>query len=102
MNHEVGLCRNDDSSTLPSGFYCCKIGLGVRVFTQPRPETATREAAASHWSLAILQPIYAWLMAQQSELTHPNLSRTPPHTANYSERLGSDRGPDPVLMHFSW
>jgi hypothetical protein len=37
MNHEVGRCRNNDSSTLPSGFNCCEIGVGVRVSTQPGP-----------------------------------------------------------------
>ncbi len=36
--HEVGLSRNNDSSTLPSGFNFCAVGLGVRVFTQPGPK----------------------------------------------------------------
>ncbi len=35
LNQEVGLRRHNDSSTLLSGFNCCAIGLGVRVFTQP-------------------------------------------------------------------
>ncbi len=38
MNHEAGLRRNNDLSTLLSGFNCCAIGLGVRVFTQPGPK----------------------------------------------------------------
>ncbi len=38
MNQDVGLSRNNDSPTLPSGFNCCAIGLGARVFTQPGPE----------------------------------------------------------------
>ena len=32
---EVGLRRNNDSPTLPSGFNCCAKGLGTDVFTQP-------------------------------------------------------------------
>ncbi len=32
---EVGLRRNNDSPTLPSGFNYCAEGLGARVFTQP-------------------------------------------------------------------
>ena len=32
---EVGLSRNNDSPTLPSGFNCCAEGLGIRVFTHP-------------------------------------------------------------------
>ncbi len=35
MNKKAGLRRNNDSSTLPSGFNCCAMGLGVHVFTQP-------------------------------------------------------------------
>ncbi len=38
MSHEFGLRRNNDSSTLPSGFNCCAMGLGVHVFTQPGPK----------------------------------------------------------------
>ncbi len=34
---EVGLSRNNDSPTLPSGFNCCVEGLGIRVFTRPGP-----------------------------------------------------------------
>ena len=37
LNQEVGLRGNNDSSTLPSGFNCCAIDLGVRVFTRPGP-----------------------------------------------------------------
>ncbi len=37
LNQEAGLRRNNDSSTLPSGFHCCAEGLGIRVFTQPGP-----------------------------------------------------------------
>ena len=33
MNQDVGLSRNNDSPTLLSGFNCCAIGLGARVFT---------------------------------------------------------------------
>ena len=36
-NHEIGLCRNNDTSTLPSGFNCCAEGLDIGVFTQPGP-----------------------------------------------------------------
>ncbi len=39
LNREVSLRRNNDSSTLPSGFNCCAIGLGGCVFTQPGPGT---------------------------------------------------------------
>ncbi len=35
---EVGLSRNNDSPTLPSGFNCCAEGLGICVFTQPGPK----------------------------------------------------------------
>ncbi len=46
LNPEVGLRRNNDSSTLPSGFNCSAVGLGVRVFTQPglQPDITDREA----------------------------------------------------------
>ena len=35
MIREVGLRRNNESPTLPSGFNCCAEGLGISVFTQP-------------------------------------------------------------------
>ena len=35
MIREVGLRRNSESPTLPSGFNCCAEGLGISVFTQP-------------------------------------------------------------------
>ncbi len=34
LNQKAGLRRNNDSSTVPSGFNCCAIGLGISVFTQ--------------------------------------------------------------------
>jgi len=34
MNHEVGLYRNNDSSSYPYEFYCCASRLGAHVFTQ--------------------------------------------------------------------
>ena len=37
MSQEVGLRRNNESSTLPSGFNFCAEGLGIRVFTQAGP-----------------------------------------------------------------
>ncbi len=37
MIQDVGLSRNNDPPTLPSGFNCCAIGLGARVLTQPGP-----------------------------------------------------------------
>ena len=40
MNHEAGLCRNNDSSTLLFEFYCCENRLGARVFTQPESLSA--------------------------------------------------------------
>jgi hypothetical protein len=36
---EIGLSRNNDSPTLPSGFDYCSEGLDIRVFTQPGPTT---------------------------------------------------------------
>jgi len=43
MNQDVGLSRNNDSPTLPSGFNCCAIGLGARVFTQPGSKLPVRQ-----------------------------------------------------------
>ena len=40
--HEVGLSRNNDSPTLPSGFNYCAEGLDTGVVTQPGPEADVR------------------------------------------------------------
>ncbi len=45
LSHKVDLRRNNDSSTLLSGFNCCAEGLGVRVSTQPGPEAVIGLAA---------------------------------------------------------
>ncbi len=42
---EVGLRRNNDSPTPPSGFNYCAEALGVRVFTQPGPKPDIEHAA---------------------------------------------------------
>ena len=38
LSHESGLRRNNDSSTLPSGYNYCAEGLGIRVYTQAGPK----------------------------------------------------------------
>ena len=41
---EVGLRRNDDLPTLPSGSNYCAEGLDLGVFTQPGPTTEVEQA----------------------------------------------------------
>jgi len=47
--HKVGLSRNNDSPTLPSGFNCCADGLGTGVFTQPGPKGDITHVAQRRW-----------------------------------------------------
>ncbi len=67
MNQEAGLRRNNDSSTLPSGFNCCAEGLGIHEFTFEACSDFTRVTA--RW---VAQPPKATFVTRLRDGQLPN------------------------------
>ena len=90
MIRQVGFSRNNDSPTLPSGFNCCALGLGVHVLTQPgsladiqrppsrRPLSGVKQTYRSRMSASAHRLVPTLKLAGAIYRTRTNAGSPPP------------------------